>query len=60
MDETTGLSKINSVQNGLLMARDLHAAFDQCFFSVNPDVGTLSLFFFFFFFFFLCVCVFLP
>ena len=56
MDETTGLSKINSVQNGLLMARDLHAAFDQWFFSVNPDVGTLSLFVFFFFF-FLCVCV---
>lgn len=43
MDEARGISKINSVQNGLLMARDLHTAFDQYLFSVNPDVGTLSL-----------------
>ena len=41
MDETTGISKINSVQNGLLMKRDLHSAFDQYFFSINPDVCTL-------------------
>lgn len=32
MDEARGISKINSVQNGLLMARDLHTAFDQYLF----------------------------
>lgn len=42
MDETMGISKINSVQNGLLMKRDLHSAFDQYFFSINPDVCTLG------------------
>lgn len=42
MNETTGISKINSVQNGLLMKRDLHSAFDQNFFSINPDVCTLG------------------
>lgn len=55
MNETTGLSRINSVQNGLLMARDFHAAFDQYFFSINPDVGTLDLFFFLSLFSFVCV-----
>lgn len=51
MNETTGISKVNSVQNGLLMKRDLHSAFDQYFFSINPDVCTLGgpPFFFFFF-----------
>ena len=39
----------------LLMTRDLHAAFDQYFFSVNPDVGTLGVFFLFLLF--VCVCV---
>ena len=53
MNETTGISKINSVQNGLLMKRDLHSAFDQYFFSINPDVCTLGGPPFFFFFFFL-------
>lgn len=42
MEETTGISKISSVQNGLLMKRDLHAAFDQYLFSINPDVCTLG------------------
>lgn len=42
MNETTGISKINSVQNGLLMKGDLHSAFDQYFFSINPDVCTLG------------------
>ena len=51
MNETTGISKINSVQNGLLMKGDLHSAFDQYFFSINPDVCTLGEPFFFFFFF---------
>lgn len=47
MDETTGISKINSVQNGLLMKRDLHSAFDQYLFSINPDVCILEGPFFF-------------
>ena len=50
MNETTGISKINSVQNGLLMKGALHSAFDQYFFSINPDVCTLGGPFFFFFF----------
>lgn len=41
-NETTGISKIHSVQNGLLMTRDLHSAFDQYFFSINPDVCTIG------------------
>ncbi|KAJ5459130.1 hypothetical protein N7530_011074 [Penicillium desertorum] len=32
-------SKINSVQNGLLMDATLHILFDQYFFSINPDDG---------------------
>ena len=47
MDETTGISKIDSVQNGLLIKRDLHSAFDQYLFSINPDVCTLEGPFFF-------------
>lgn len=42
MNEITGISKINSVQNGLLMKRDLHSVFDQYLFSINPDVCTLG------------------
>lgn len=34
-----GVSKIDSVQNGLLMSRNLHTCLDQYLFSVNPDVG---------------------
>lgn len=36
----SGTSNINSVQNGLLLKRDLHAAFDQYLLSINPDVCT--------------------
>ncbi|KAJ5243868.1 hypothetical protein N7489_003964 [Penicillium chrysogenum] len=32
-------SKINSIQNGLLMDAALHILFDQYFFSINPDDG---------------------
>ena len=39
MDDATGVSKIDSVQNGLLMSGTLHTCFDQYLFSVNPDVG---------------------
>ena len=41
MDDAVGISKINSVQNGLLIERGLHSLFDQYLFSVNPDVSTL-------------------
>jgi hypothetical protein len=34
----TGDSGINSVQNGLLLSRHVHAAFDQYLISINPDV----------------------
>lgn len=46
MDGSTGVSKINSIQNGLLMRRDLHSLFNQYLFSINPDVCTLFFFFF--------------
>ncbi|KAJ5859668.1 hypothetical protein N7534_004945 [Penicillium rubens] len=36
-------SKINSIQNGLLMDAALHILFDQYFFSINPDVRILRL-----------------
>lgn len=39
MDGVTGSSKINSIQNGLLMRRDVHNQFDQYHFSINPDVS---------------------
>lgn len=42
MDDAVGLSKINSIQNGLLMSRTLHTRFDQYLFSVNPDVSILE------------------
>jgi len=32
------MSKINSLQNGMLIQRDIHSAFDQYLISVNPDV----------------------
>lgn len=41
MDDGVDISKINSVQNGLLMGAHLHRLFDQYLFSVNPDVSTL-------------------
>lgn len=34
-------SKINSVQNGLLLDTGLHECFDQYLFSINPDVSCL-------------------
>lgn len=39
MDDTIGVSKINSPQNGLLLRADLHKRFDQYLFSINPDVS---------------------
>lgn len=39
MDESMGLSKINSVQNGILLQATVHKLFDQYLISVNPDVG---------------------
>lgn len=43
MDGVAGLSKINSIQNGLLMSGNLHTRFDQYLFSINPDVSILEL-----------------
>ena len=42
MDETIGVSKIQSIQNGLLMTGHLHTRFDQYLFSINPDVSILE------------------
>jgi len=42
MDDEERDSKINSVQNGLLMGPTLHAVFDQYLFSINPDVSVLE------------------
>ncbi|PGH29077.1 hypothetical protein GX50_08171 [[Emmonsia] crescens] len=39
MDDAVGISKINSVQNGLLMDCSLHSLFDQYLFSIDPDDG---------------------
>ncbi|KAN0073409.1 hypothetical protein V8E54_008629 [Elaphomyces granulatus] len=39
MDSVTGSSKINSIQNGLLLSNEIHDAFDQYLFSINPDDG---------------------
>ncbi|KAF4625541.1 hypothetical protein G7Y89_g12625 [Cudoniella acicularis] len=39
MGDVVGSSKINSIQNGLLMSENLHTRFDQYLFSVNPDDG---------------------
>jgi len=37
MDDTNGVSKINSVQNGFLLQANVHQLFDQYLLSVNPD-----------------------
>ncbi|KAK9236195.1 hypothetical protein V1525DRAFT_451450 [Lipomyces kononenkoae] len=42
MDSAVESSKINSLQNGLLMSENLHTVFDQYLFSVNPDVEILD------------------
>lgn len=39
MDDTTGISKIHSLQNGLLLRSHVHGKFDQYCVSVNPDDG---------------------
>ena len=41
MDDTPGgVSKINSLQNGLLLMADVHQLFVQYLLSVNPDVSS--------------------
>lgn len=42
MNETNGISKINSSQNGLLMSSNLHKRFDQYLFSINPNASILK------------------
>ncbi|RPB20765.1 hypothetical protein L211DRAFT_858686 [Terfezia boudieri ATCC MYA-4762] len=37
IDDTNGVSKINSLRNGMLLRRDFYNDFDQCLISVNPD-----------------------
>lgn len=39
LDYMNGVLKINSLQNGLLIRRDLHTMFDNYLISVNPDVS---------------------
>ncbi|OJD15667.1 hypothetical protein AJ78_04085 [Emergomyces pasteurianus Ep9510] len=39
MDHAAGVSRINSIQNGLLMAGHLHTRSEQYLFSINPDDG---------------------
>ena len=39
MDDTVGLSKINSCQNGFLLSRNVYGEFNQYLLSVNPDVS---------------------
>ncbi|RPB29517.1 hypothetical protein L211DRAFT_832220 [Terfezia boudieri ATCC MYA-4762] len=39
MEDTNGASKINSIQNGMLLQSSIHNAFDQYLVSVNPDDG---------------------
>lgn len=39
MDDTTGVSKINSCQNGLLMRGNIHTIFDSHLIAINPDVS---------------------
>jgi hypothetical protein len=41
IDDSVGISKINSLQNGLLFRADIHGAFDQYLISVNPDVSLI-------------------
>jgi len=40
MDDTNGVSKINSLQNGLLLQSNIHQLFDQYLISVNLDVSS--------------------
>lgn len=42
MDNTNGVSKINSLQNGFLLREQVHSQFDQYLISVNPDVCLFS------------------
>jgi HNH endonuclease len=42
MDGETGTSKINSLQNGLLMSSSFHSRFDQYLIGINPDVSILE------------------
>jgi HNH endonuclease len=42
MDGATGTSKINSVQNGLLLSSNAHSLFDQYMIGINPDVSILE------------------
>ncbi|KAM5440988.1 hypothetical protein MferCBS31731_004127 [Microsporum ferrugineum] len=39
MDDAAVAHRINSIQNGFLMAGHLHTRFNQYFFSINPDDG---------------------
>jgi hypothetical protein len=38
-DHEQGMTKINSIQNGLLLRSDVHDLFDAYEFGVNPDVS---------------------
>lgn len=40
MNDTNGISKINSLQNGFLLKPDVHQLFDQYLISVNLDVSS--------------------
>ena len=42
MDDTTGDSKIDSLQNGFILQATIHNLFDQYLLSVNPDVSIMS------------------
>lgn len=39
LDGTVGDSKLNSVQNGLLLRSDIHTAFDNYLIGIDPDVS---------------------
>ncbi|KAG0639917.1 hypothetical protein HOY80DRAFT_1136401 [Tuber brumale] len=39
MEDSAGSSKINSIQNGLLLRQGVHRLFDQYLLTVNPDDG---------------------
>ena len=41
MSNMTGVSRINSCQNGFLVRADIHIDFDNYLVSVNPDVSEL-------------------
>jgi HNH endonuclease len=42
MDGVTGATKMNSVQNGLLLLSHVHSLFDQYMIGINPDVSILE------------------